>query len=618
MPTPRASEDRTVGDRCSRSARASLGVLLTLAFLALFGLLVRVWGIGYMLPMAKLGDASFVLAQVDMLRSKDPPNYGDPAINRYPFLMSRAIALLPDRSRVGPDEELGLADHLRRASEPWIQARLVSVFFALLSIPGTWWLARRFLGDAWALLAAAFVATSLLHVDFSAQEPPHALVTTMILFTILASIRLRRRGDVLSYLLAAAFAGLSIGALQSGFSVVPAVVAAVVLRERGEGRAPPLWIVAVLAIVVLCFRWLYPFHFVGEAEDLSLVSETGERVLMLAGHKIWIDRFDGRGFANMLHTMVCFDPLLLVAAGAGAVLLAARIGRERAVLRTPLGKDMLVVLAHAAPYFLMCGIYARTFERFLLPLLPALACAGAYGVKEIAARLSSRFALGRPSMVAIGASLPLLAAVPALRLGQLRAAPDTQEIAAEWIARNVASDERIVVLPVIDLPLFPGESALAEGAKHPNRTEWRKYLSKLRPEQEVGPRFDVWIAPTSGDASPNDSHDGSHDGSHEVGFGLLQKDPMKYFAVHGARYVVLGENNEDPSDLMVRTREVLGRNARRVFRVSPERIDTGRTVVVVTRHPDPGREMPVFERPYLFWLFDSARMGRTIEIFRLE
>lgn len=586
-----------VGER-SRVGRTSPAVLFALSCITLFALCVRLAGISYRLPLATLGDASFVLSQVDMLRSSEPPNYADPAINRYPFLMSRLIALLPDRSRVGPDEKLGLDEHLERASAPWRQARLVSVLFAVLLVPGTWWLARKFFGDAWALLAAAFVATSYLHADFSAQEPPHALVTTAILFTLLAAIRMRRRGDVPSYLLVAVGCGLSIGALQSGFSVLPAALAAVLLRDRDARRASPLWSFAILAVVALCFRWFYPFHFVGQTEDLSVVGESGENVLMLAGHKIYLDQFNGRGFANMLHTLWCFDPLFSIAALGGALFLAARVAQERALLSSARGKDMLVVLAHAVPYFLVLGIYGRTFERFALPLVPALACAAAYGVRSCAALVSRRIAIGRAGTLAMATSVPLFAAVPVLRLAEIRAAPSTQELAAEWIERNVAHDERIVVVPVIDLPLFASEAALAATGK---RTIWSSHQLHLRPEQCVGPRFDLWLAPTS-----------------LARTSLLASDPMKYFEAYGARYVVLGTNAAPQPEVLVRAEAALDAHARRVYRISPERVDSGGTVAVVTRHPDPGPDTPVFEEPYAFWLFHTARMGRTIEIYRLE
>jgi hypothetical protein len=102
---------------------------------------------------------SGALAQIEvghreMLRATKPADYSNPAVDRYPFLMAHAIALLPDDARVAADEKLDLDESLRRAGAPWRQARLVSVLVSILLVPGTWLLARRFIGDAWALLAA--------------------------------------------------------------------------------------------------------------------------------------------------------------------------------------------------------------------------------------------------------------------------------------------------------------------------------------------------------------------------------------------------------------------------------------------------------------------------------
>jgi hypothetical protein len=583
--------------------------LVTLAGLCIFALAVRLVGVGYLLPMVKLGDSSFVVRQVEMLRSSAPPDYTDQTINCYPFLLARTVALFPDTSRVGPDEALGLAEHLHRAGAPWREIRIASVFWGLLLVPGTWWLARRFTGDAWALLAAAFCATSLLHVDFSAQEPPHALVTTTILFAVLAAIRLRRCGDIGSYVWAGVFAGLAIGSLQSGACVLPALAVAVLLREHRADRAPAWWILASLGIVAIFVVWLYPFHFVGDPSDLSVVDRRGQSLFMLSGHEIFLDQFKGWGFLNTLHTLVCYDPILLVTAIVGTLFcvnrcLPARIRMLPAFLRDlpPLGKDLLVLLAQAVPYFIAIGLYEQSYERFVLPLYPALACAGAFGVRSAVEALSRRMSLGRASTVALGACLPAIAAIPALRLAAVRAAPTTRERVAEWIEHNVAPDERIVVVPQMDLPLFQGDAALAESAKTPKRSDWAGYQLRLRPEQRVGPRFDIRIIPGLG----------------EGGFDLLQRDPMAYFERYGARYVVLGLAEEQPPGVLARTRNALAQSARRVLRVSPECTDSGESVAVVTRHPDPPPGSSAYERPYALWLFDTCRMGRSIEVYRLE
>jgi hypothetical protein len=600
----------TIEDGAPRN-RVSPVIAAALIFLCGLSIVVRLWGVGYLLPMVKLGDASYVVRQVEVLRSSDPPDYKDPSINCYPFLLARTVALFPDRTRIASDEALDLPGHLARAGTRWREIRIVSALYSLFLIPGTWFLARKFMSDAWALLAAAFVATSLLHVEFAAQEPPHALVTSAILLGVLAAIRLRRRGDVASYLGAGAAAGIAIGSLQSGACVLPAVAAAVVLRERSDGRerrASAWWLVASLAIVVLAVRWLYPFHFVGDPSDLSIVDRQEHSLLMLSGHEIFLHQFNGLGFGNTLHAVWCYDPLLLAAVIAGFAFFAWRLRAapraERPWLAdmSPRTKDMLVVAAQAVPYYIMIGIYAQSFERFVMPLLPALACIGAYGVRSSIDALARRVPLGRAATIMFGASLPLVATVPVLRLAHVRAAPATQLMAAGWILDHVGADERIVIVPHIDLPLFASEQALAKNMQKPRLSDWFRYQSGLRPEQRIGPRFEVYPVPGAG----------------ANGQKLLVEDPMAYFAAHAARYVVLALSSGPEAYAIEHARAELQRHARLVYRSSPERIDSGDSVTVTLRHPDPAPDSPIFERPYAFWLFDIERMGRSMEIYRLD
>jgi hypothetical protein len=610
----------------SRPERAPPVVVVSLAVLCAVALAVRLWGVAYLLPLVKLGDSSFVVKQVEMLRSSAPADYADPAINCYPLLLSRTVALFPDRSGVGDGETLDLAEHLRRAGARWREIRIASVLYSLFLVPGTWWLARRFVGDAWALLAAAFCATSLLHVDFSAQEPPHALVTSTILLAVLAALRLRRRGDVASYLLAGVASGLAVGSLQSGACVLPAIATAVILRERREDAASRWWILATLAIVALFVRWLYPFHFVSGPSDPALVDREGQSLFMLSGHEVLLDEFNGLGFSNTLHALSCYDPILVGAAVLGLVCFAIRLRgatdsardgdppRRTHSLRasllaawsdvqswSPREKDVLVVCAQAVPYYFVIGAYSQNFERFAMPLLPALACAGAYGVRATVEAIARRMSLGRAARIALGASLPAIAAIPAVGLARLRAAPSTQCLAAEWIERNVHAGERIVVVPHMDLPLLADETALDENRRTPKRSDWLSYQARLRPEQRVGASFDFELVPGTG-------ADGAQ---------LLQTDPMAYFAAHGARYVVLGLSSAQ-AVAVERARSALRANARCVLRLSPERTDSGGSVAVTLRHPDPEAASAIFERPYAFWLFEMERMGRSIEIYRLD
>ena len=77
---------------------------------------------------------------------------------------------------------------------------------------------------------------------------------------------------------------------------------------------------------------------------------------------MFLDQFDGRGFVNLARVLASFEPLLALCALAGV--LAWAFGRRG------LTRDALVVLAYVVPYTLVIGAYARTYERFVVQLLP--------------------------------------------------------------------------------------------------------------------------------------------------------------------------------------------------------------------------------------------------------
>lgn len=128
------------------------------------------------------------------------------------------------------------------------------------------------------------------------------------------------------------------------------------------------------------------------------------------------------------------------------------------------GRGLWVVLAHALPYGLVIGLFALTYQRFVLPLLPYVACAAAAGTARLARLLPDRAGL-RGLFVALVLAWP---AWTTWRLGSLRVAPDTLERAAAWIAdhteRGVA---RTFLPPGFDLPLARRPEVLRSDAEIP-------------------------------------------------------------------------------------------------------------------------------------------------------
>jgi hypothetical protein len=583
----------------SRAHDRNLWGWLGVVLLCALGLVLRLRGIGYLLPTVTQLDASVIVHQVETMRDAASASAGDQQAAYYPQLLARATSLLPDPRAVRDAGPVDLAAHLKRASDPWTQVRIVSVLLSILIVPGTWLLARRFFSRGWALVASALCATSLVHVAFSSQERPHGTAASFSLLCVLAALRLRRKPDATAYLLVGIAAGLAIGSLHYGVFVLPAVATAIALRERTPGRASAWWTLASLVIVALFVRWLYPFHFAQTKGFLSLEDVGGERALNLSGQPLFLEKFNGRGFVSIAENLWSYDPLILFSALLGIACAALSLRRGDAVIDRARRDDAWIALAYAVPYFLVIGMYAETWERFLLPLLPYLACLAVWGLRTLLDAALACFTTV-PSRTRLAPALafvvPALALVPAVNLGSARAAPSTMACAADWLASHAAPEDAIVVVPYVDVPLFDGPSALAENSKRPWMSNWLRYQMTMRPEDAIGPRFEVYVVPKPRlDA-----------------MRALADDPMAYFREFHARYVVIDVGSPGETGLG-RALDALRANAELALRTTPERVDRGASTSFLQRHVD-----RVITRPFFLFVLGAARMGPTLEIYRLK
>lgn len=458
---------------------------LALAALALLALSawVRLTGIDYLLPSFIEPDAH-IPVQVELIETAavDPEensNYG-----KYPLLLAYVAAACTPRVEWDTPATASLAEHIAVAIHPVVRVRLVVAALSLLLLPATFGLARLVMPRGWALLAAALAGTNLLAVNFAVQARPHGAAAGLAVLGVLACVHLRRRPRAGSYLLAALGLAAAFGSLQSGVAVFIPLAVAHFLADHRSGRVRHLWWLWLIAAAAATVFLLYPFLLEGAATPGGGVSVSGAK-LDQSGHKIFLDRFNGKGVPVLLWSVWSWDPVLAIGAVLGGIVwLWDLVSRHRSPCSAPLA-DRAVLLSFALPYAVVIGMYQRSYERFLLPLVPFLACLAAWGLWRL---LSGR----RPLLVtAVLTGVLAFPTVVVVRFAQLRSWPSTYEEAAAWMSESVDPESETVYLSLpMTMPLrSDGISLSEEKARFPGRDlGWYSYQDAVG-DPVAGPAF---------------------------------------------------------------------------------------------------------------------------------
>ena len=451
-------------------------LLALLAIGALAGLL-RFPGLDYLLPLNIEPDAHIVV-QVQTIETGIPLANESDDWAKYPLVTAYLIALTANPAPL-PPKNATLDVHLKAAAAPVLRVRKTVAWLSLLVVPAGWLLARRFMSDRWALLAALLAGTSLLAIHFGTQARPHGAAAAWPGLTVVACMQLARSPTIKNYLLVTLMGGLAIGSLQSGVGLGFPVLLAHVLKNRGWRRH--LRLLIPLTGLVLAFALFYPFLF-----DGVTLTKTGD-TLELGGHEMYLSQFNGGGIPIILRTLIGWEPALTV-----GVLLALLVTlRNRMSLGLAAGTriERRITLAYVLPYLLVIALNPRTGERFILPLIPFLAAWTAWGLSRLHTQGARRLAL------TLAALLALFPTLVGIKLCALRHRPSTLDHAAQWLATHVADkDDPIYIFRPNVLPLFKtDESTAADEADHPlahrRQLNWSSYQ---RDQLQGRPQEQAW------------------------------------------------------------------------------------------------------------------------------
>lgn len=439
-------------------------VLSLLGVLTLLALAARLAGLHARLPHQCDPDRYIVAeaAWLDRPADMDPRSFEAYPQTIYPRLLSDLLARLPGPSFAPTlPAQASLEQHLAAASAPFVRGRLLIELISLFAIPGTYFLARRFLGAWTSLLAAAFLATSLAVLFYSEQARPHAAGMAVSLAAVLAILRIPRTHGLAAYVVAGGLSALAVACFWNGVFAVPALLAAhAFARPR---RWVGLWIAG--AAVTAAVPLFYPFLF----ERSWLAPDR----LSLGTESIRWRNLTGAGFGLILKGFWSFDPALVVAAGIGAAALAVRLLRANGSAADS-RRDLVVAAAYPASFYLFWGVMARVPPRFSLPLLPYVAVLAAFGIRSLRPRGAP--VIANAALVCVALALPVYACA---HLVATRSRDDPFTLAARWIAATADPARDVVCIPVLsDLPLFTERSAL-EAVPGALRSPWQRYQIRL-------------------------------------------------------------------------------------------------------------------------------------------
>jgi 4-amino-4-deoxy-L-arabinose transferase-like glycosyltransferase len=324
-----------------------------------------------------------------------------------------------------------------QGSPSYLAARIVVLVLALGAVAASWWLGRLAYGVAAAVVAAALVAVEVTEVAYSRM----AVTDVPLTLGVAASLALLVSGRIE---LAGLVAGLATSIKYPGvFLLVPLVV--VGYRDRRR-------LAAGIGLAIAGFCLTSPFFLVHFGSAVS----DAYRVQHLA-HQGWLgfEHDDIAPIAFLSRLWHGVGPALIIC-GAGLVMALARRSRTD-----------LILASFVLVYFLdLCTLGAH-FDRYVLPLVPALGA------------LAGR-------MRALAPVTLLLLVVPltwTIRDDARLTKTDTRVVALHWAERHLDHNARIAVDP--SLPPFSDSFSVVKldlplpSEDHPDRD---RNLKRLRLE----------------------------------------------------------------------------------------------------------------------------------------
>jgi len=213
------------------------------------------------------------------------------------------------------------------------------------------------------------------------------------------------------------------------------------------------------------------------------------------------------------------------------------------------------------PYAIVVGLYARSYQRFVLPLTPFQCVLAGYALCRIVCLGARLGYVARRAAEIMTVVLVAFQVFGAWKLSEARSRPSTIDEAARWIEGHVPHDAKISFLPMMELPLQVTPEAFRASAitQFDVSFMWFRYLHALDAGAFTGRMWDIHPMNLTTQQIRDEA----------------RTDPDAFVRGTEADYVVIPLIGE-PRRLVPRAiREGAARVGQRVARFSPDVNDTG-------------------------------------------
>lgn len=428
---------------CRRQGGTSLAVAAILVAAAA----LRVWGIGFGLPLtAAHPDESRVAAEAIEIASGTLR----PSFFNYPTLFMYVLGAA-DVAYCGARTAAGAAPSIADCLQRWrvdheaffLMARLLSAAAGTITVLLVYVLGARLFDRMTGLAGAALAAVAFLHVRDSHFGVTDVAMTMMTVLAAVMVVRAHDRaaatgGGTRAFALAGVAAGLAASTKYNALVVAATAAVSVALLWRAEGaaagrnaralRRAGAWTAALAAgfFAGTPYALVEPARFWRDA--------SGEALHLQAGHAINL----GVGWAYHFAVTLRYGLTIpMLAAGLAGAAWMAWTRPPRAAL----------LLAFPVVYYCVAGRGHTVFARYMVPVVPFLALAAGGFAASLARALSARVRR-LPSAVACAALVAAVGAAStakAVRLDRLLSKTDSRVLAADWMMANAVPPASIYI-----------------------------------------------------------------------------------------------------------------------------------------------------------------------------